>query len=98
MVSLLPISWLIVTFIAALKTLIEQKGSGDRETLEALDSYVEHCLDATSYLIEKGNYDECVPLLEQCASVLKNEVGGTQPRLMYRVLYKQAELCNARGQ
>ena len=43
------------------------------------------------------DFDDAEKVLDDCSRLLKTEMHGSYPKLLYRVHYRQAELQNAKG-
>ena len=58
---------------------------------------MEKSCEAAVYLLDQREYSDASRVLEECARVLKNEVKGSNPKLLFKVYYRQAELTSAQG-
>lgn len=80
-----------------LKKLLSEQGSSSPETIEALETYVAKCCETAIYLLDMKEIEDAERVLDDCTRLLRTEMSGSFPKLLYRISYRQAELQNAKG-
>ena len=58
---------------------------------------MDQCCETAIYLLDMQEFEDGEKVLEDCSKLLKTEMHGNFPKLLYRIHYRQAELQNAKG-